>query len=101
MITDLLKFTIKEGHTEEAIKLFTEQMKNNLGDEGCMMSKAFQSQTKTNEIFLLLCWENQQAIDKHLQTDHDLAFRSKLDPIIIGPPDRLDWETISSINNPA
>ena len=41
MITDLLKFTIKEECVEDAIELMKKQMKNNLGDEGCLISNTF------------------------------------------------------------
>jgi quinol monooxygenase YgiN len=95
MITDLLKFTIKEGLTADAAELMKRAMTEDLGDEGCLMAKAFLSKTNTNEIFILLGWENQEAIDKHLATDHDLKFREDLDPLLAGPPEFYDWETIA------
>jgi len=95
MITDLLKFTIKEGSMEAAAELMKKQTKNDLGDEGCLMAEAFRSKTDANTIFLLLGWENQAAIDKHLKTAHDLLFRENLDPLLAAPPIFFDWETIS------
>ena len=95
MITDLLKFTVKEGAIADASELMKKQMQNNLGDEGCLMAKAFRSNTNPNEIFVLLGWENQEAIDKHLKTDHDQKFRVDLDPLLAGPPEFFDWETIA------
>lgn len=95
MITDLLKFTIKEGSEDEAAELMKKQMKNNLGDEGCLLAKAFRSKTNPNEIFILLGWENRTAIEKHLKTDHDRMFRENLDPMLAGPPEFYDWETIA------
>ena len=95
MITDLLKFTIKEECVEDAMELMKEQMKNNLGDEGCLMSNTFRSKSKPNELYLLLGWENPEAIEKHLKTDHDLKFRENLDPMLAGPPEFFDWEKIA------
>ena len=94
MITDLLKFTIKEGSIAEASELMKKQMQNNLSDEGCLIASAFRSKTNTNEIYVLLGWENQAAIEKHLKTDHDLKFRENLDPLLAAPPEFYDWEPI-------
>ena len=90
MITDLLKFNIKEGCVAEAIELMRKQMKNNLGDEGCLMSNTFQSKINPTELYMLLGWENQDAIEKHLKSDHDNAFRVELDPLLAGPPEFIE-----------
>ena len=95
MITDLMKFTIKDGCAAEAGEVMKKQMKNNLGDEGCLMSNVFQSKTNPNEFYLLLGWENQDAIDKHLKSSHDLKFREDLDPLLAGPPEFYDWEKLA------
>jgi len=95
MIIDLLKFTIKDGCAEDAIELMKNQMKNNLGDEGCLMSNTLQSKTNPNELFLLLVWENPEAIEKHLKSEHDLKFRVDLDPFLAGPPEFYDWEKLA------
>ena len=87
MIVDLLKFTIKEECAAEAALLMRKQMKNNLSDEGCLMSNTFLSKTNPNELFLLLGWDSQEAIDKHLETEHDKNFREALDPMLSCPPD--------------
>ena len=89
-----MKFTIKEGRVAEALELMKAQMKNNLGDEGCLMSNTFQSKTNPNELFLLLGWESPEAIEKHLKSDHDHKFRENLDPLLAGPPEFFDWEKI-------
>jgi len=94
MITDLLKFNIKEGSIDDAIDLMRRQMQKTLGDEGCLIAKAFHSRINTNEIYMLLGWESREAIDKHLKTDHDQMFRVNLDPLLSGPPEFYDWETI-------
>ena len=94
MITDMLKFTIREGTIAEAAEVMRRQMKDNLRDEGCLISKVFQSKTNPNEIYMLLCWENQAAIDKHLATSHDAEFRKSLDPLLSGTPAFFEWDEI-------
>lgn len=94
MITDLLKFNVKEGDADKAATLFKAQMENNLGDKGCMISKTFRSKTEPNSFYMLLAWENQAAIDAHLETEHDLKFREGLDPLLAGPPEFFEWEEI-------
>ena len=91
MITDLLKFTIKEECVADAIELMKKQMKNNLSDDGCLLSDIFQSKKNPNELYMLLGWEDQEAIEKHLKTEHDNVFRVELDPLLDGPPEFFDW----------
>ena len=95
MITDLLKFTIKEECIDAAIELMKKQMKNNLGDEGCLMSDTFRSKTNPNELYLILGWENTEAIEKHMKTEHDAKFRKELDIMLVSPPEFFDWEKIT------
>jgi quinol monooxygenase YgiN len=94
MLIDLLKFQIKDGCGDKAAELFKRQMKNNLGDEGCLLSKSFRSTKNANEFYILLGWENPEAIERHLKTSHDLRFREDLDPFIAGPPEFFEWEEI-------
>lgn len=94
MITDLLKFTIKEGTDIEAIPIFRKQMENNLEDDGCLISKMFRSRTKTNEFYLLLGWDSPGAIENHLKSAHDLKFREDLDPLLAGPPEFYEWDEV-------
>ena len=90
MIIDLLKFTIKESFADKALELMKRQMANNLGDEGCLFSNTFRSETNPNELYLLLGWENKESIEKHLKSDHDEKFREELDPMLAAPPEFLN-----------
>lgn len=94
MITDMIKFTIKDSAVTAAKASMKKQMEANLGDEGCVISKTFQSKANPCEMYMLLCWENQAAIDKHLESEHDLEFRETLDPLLAGPPEFFEWEEI-------
>ena len=95
MITDLLKFTIKEECVADAIELMKKQMENNLLDKGCLLSHTFQLKENPNELFMLLGWENQDAIERHLKAEYDNVFREDLDPLLAGPPEFFDWEIIA------
>ena len=94
MISDMIKFTITDSAVPEAVELMKRQMKNNAGEDGCLLSKAFKSKTNPNEIYMLLSWENQAVIDKHLTSEYDLKFRNDLDPLLSGPPDFVELEEI-------
>ena len=94
MITDMLRFAIKEGYVPEAITLMKTQTQETLNDDGCLVSKAFQSRANPNCIYMLLCWEDQAAIDKHLASEHDLKFREGLDPLLASPPEFFEWDEI-------
>ena len=54
------------------------------------------SRGKTNsaELFMLLGWENQEAVDKHLATQHDADFRAAIDDKLAAPPDFFEWTQI-------
>jgi len=95
MLIDLLKFSIKQGKIAEATELFVQQMKNISEAEGCLLSKALQSKTNLNDIYLLLVWENPEDIEKHSKTEHDSKFREDLASLIVEPPELFDWETIA------
>jgi len=96
MLTDLLKFTIKDEYVNEAIELMKKQMKNNLNDEGCLISRTFRSKVNPTELYLLLGWENPEAIEKHLKSEHDLKFRVDLDPMLACPPEFFEPELLVS-----
>ena len=94
MISDMIKFTIIEGAMPTAVGLMAGQMKNNMAEDGCLLSKAFRSKTNPNEIYMLLSWENQAVVDKHLTAEYDLRFRGELDPLLAGPPEFVQLEEI-------
>jgi len=94
MITDMIKFTIQDDYIPEAINLMKDQMIANLDDKGCIISKTFQSKENPADMYMLLCWEDQEAIDAHLGSAHDQIFRDGLDPILAGPPEFFEWEEL-------
>jgi quinol monooxygenase YgiN len=91
MIIDLLKFTIKDGGLDEAVRAMKVQAAANQDDEGHLMTHVFQSNANPNELFMLLGWEDQAAVDKHLASAHDAEFRASVDGALAGPPDFFEW----------
>ena len=94
MIIDLIKFTIKDESIDDAIKAMKVQAEANQADEGHVMSHVFQSNSNSKELYMLLGWENQDAVDKHLATEHDAQFRTAIDDKLAGPPDFFEWTQI-------
>jgi quinol monooxygenase YgiN len=91
MIIDLIKFTVRPDGVDGAVRAMKTQTEANRGDEGCMLSHVFQSKKSPAELFMLLGWENQAAVDRHLATQHDADFRAAMDEKLAGPPEFYDW----------
>jgi quinol monooxygenase YgiN len=94
MIIDLIKFTARDACTDDVIRAMKIQADANRADEGHVMTHVFQSKAKPNELYMLLGWENQEAVDKHLATEHDAAFRVSVDDKLAGPPDFFEWTQV-------
>lgn len=94
MIIDLIKFTVKQNDIDGALQAMKTQTEANRHDEGCAMSHVFQSNKNPAELFMLLGWENQEAVDKHLATQHDADFRVAIDDKLAGPPEFFEWTKI-------
>ena len=88
MLVDLLKFVVTDAETAEL--LMKEQTIASREDEGCRFAHVFRSKDNPRELFMLMSWENQESVDKHMDTEHDIVFREKFDPILAGPPEFLE-----------
>ena len=94
MIIDLVKFTVRPDTVDGALQAMKTQTEANRGDEGFVLTHVFQSKKNPAELYMLLGWENQEAVDKHLATQHDANFRTAMDERLAGPPDFLEWTQI-------
>jgi quinol monooxygenase YgiN len=94
MIIDLLKFTVQDACADDVIRAMKIQAEANKKDEGHVMTHVFQSNANPNELYMLLGWENQEAVDKHLATEHDEVFRVSIDDKLDGPPAFFEWTQI-------
>lgn len=95
MIVDLFKFLAKPGFAEKVSGHMKEHTLLTRDDEGCLFCHTLQSNTDENTLYLLLAWEDQEAVVKHMEMDHDLQFRNNVDDyILVAPPEQLDWKLI-------
>jgi len=92
---DLIKFTVKPDCIDGAIEAMKIQTEANRKDEGCLLSHVFQSKKNPAEFYMLLAWANQEAVDKHLATQHDADFRAAMDDKLACPPDFFEWTQIA------
>ena len=93
MIIDLLKFTVKDGRGDASAALMKEQAVNTRGDEGCEYAHVFRSKENPDELYMLMAWADQESVEKHLKTEHDLRFREGLDPELARPPEFFELIT--------
>ena len=85
MLVDLLRFSVKDAGAAEL--LMKEQAVASRDDEGCNYVHVFRSKENPAEFYMLMSWASQELVEKHMQTEHDIMFRKKLDPILAGPPE--------------
>lgn len=91
---DLIKFKIKEGFEGEAIALFEEQLKHTRNEKGCLMDNVFQLKSEPTVFYLLIKWEDEESLRKHMEQPYDLEFREKMDRILAAPVEPIDWQQI-------
>lgn len=94
MIIDLIKATVKKEHIDEAAEAMKVQTLQTKEDEGCVLSHAFQSKDDPAVFYMLIGWESPESIQKHLQSEHDLAFREKMDSKMAVPIEMTNWELL-------
>lgn len=94
MMIDLIKFTVKDGATPAAIEAMTAQTHANRGEAGCVLSHVFQGKDNPGELYMLLGWADQGAVESHLRTEHDQRFREAMDPLLADPPQFFEWDKI-------
>jgi quinol monooxygenase YgiN len=94
MIIDLIKATVKNEYIDEARDAMKVQTLQTKEDEGCALSHVFQSNSDPAVFYMLIGWENPEAIEKHLNSEHDLKFREKMDDKMAAPIEMLDWKML-------
>lgn len=94
MITDLIKFVIKPEYIGEAIDLFKEQLNKTRDEEGCISDNLFQLREDPATLYLLIRWKDEESLKKHMEQPYDLEFRNKMDRLLAGPVEPVDWRQI-------
>ncbi len=94
MIIDLIKATVKKEHINDAVEAMKIQTLETKEDEGCVLSHVFQSKSDPAAFYMLIGWDSPEAIEKHLNSAHDLAFREKMDDKMASPIEIFDWNML-------
>ena len=94
MVTDLLKFTIREESLPEAIEHIREQAIIIREEDGCVMTKVFQSKIKPTELFMLVGWQNRKSLERLQVTEFHRRFREDMTNMMALPLEIFDWETV-------
>ena len=94
MLTDLIKFTVKKDCLNDAIVYMREQTENTRRDEGLISASVFQSDADPAVLYMLLQWENEEAVKAHLKKPYDLEFRKKMDLTLASPVEPVAWQQI-------
>ncbi len=94
MIIDLIKATVKKEYINEAIEAMKIQTLQTKEDEGCVLSHVMQSTTDPAAFYMLIGWDSPEAIEKHLKSEHDLAFRVKMDDKMAAPIEIVGWKML-------
>jgi len=80
MIKIVVKNLIKQDQIDGYIELMTELVrKTRQLDEGCIEYALFQDMKNPQILTIIEEWENQEALDKHMEADHFKEIVPKLD----------------------
>ena len=86
---------------EQAAALLRPLAEASRKDPGNLLFQILQRTAPTNQFVVLATWKDQQALDAHEAAAHAKQFRSKLDPLLIGPvDDRLCIPTFVAAQKP-
>lgn len=94
MITDLIKFTVRPDSVDDAINLFKIQLTHTRSEEGCIMDNVFQLKNDPTVIYLLIKWKDEESLKKHMDQPYDREFREKMDKLLAGPVEPVEWRQI-------
>jgi quinol monooxygenase YgiN len=94
MMIDLIKAIIKKEFIDEAAETMKIQTLQTKEDEGCVLSHVFQSNADPAVFYMLIGWENPEAVEKHLNSEHDQKFREKMDEKMAAPIEMINWKLL-------
>ncbi len=70
MIKIIAKNYVKEGNTDEFKKIAMELVVKSQAEDGCIYYNLHEKVGEPNVLTFIECWESQEIIDKHGQTEH-------------------------------
>ena len=73
-ITRQIIFLAKRDCIEELKALLKSTIKDSKEEEGCLIYEVFQTKNNTVEFIVIDSWENEEALNKHYESEHYLYF---------------------------
>ena len=73
-ITRQIIFLAKKDCIEEFKALLKSTIKGSKEEQGCLMYEAFQTKSNLVEFIVIDSWENEEALNKHYESEHYLHF---------------------------
>jgi quinol monooxygenase YgiN len=77
----IVKRLVKEGKTDELIKIYEELIAKTREEDGCILYSLCRDEKNPRLFAMMEEWRDQEALDRHLQTEHFKALVPKLNEI--------------------
>ena len=85
MISVVVEEKIKEGQLEAYVKYLTEMIDLTRKEEGCIAYGLHEAADGSGAVVMLESWESQEALDKHMESEHFKKFIPGGDAYKAGP----------------
>ncbi len=73
-ITRQIIFIAKRDCIKELKDLLTQTIKESKKEDGCLLYEVFQTKNNPVEFIVIDSWENEEALNKHYESEHYLYF---------------------------
>lgn len=87
MIIVNAKFQVKEGCKEKFISKTQDLIKSSRPENGCISYDLYANTEDDNTLMMLEKWENQHALDDHMETEHFKALESAVGDLMASDVD--------------
>lgn len=74
--------TAKSGKEKEAENVLLEVLKHSRNEEGCIHYNLHQSQEDPKSFTLYELWNDQKAIESHMESPHYQTYRANIEPLV-------------------
>ena len=78
--------TIKPGKREEAVRVAEAMARATRTEDGCRHYRFYADLDDPHTFFVFEAWESEEALARHLQTEHMKVFRQQLPDLVAGAP---------------
>ena len=94
MLIVTAKVKLQEGKAEEFIEAVRVMQAKVLNDPGAIQYNLHRSTTDPNEFLFYERYEDEDAFDYHLSTDHLKALAAVIDPLMVVPGEFGNWAEV-------